>query len=58
LVGDAMHAIDYVDSCDYGEGDDHEPIDKVFAFLGNDASIITKAYSYDALKEKLQEFFK
>ena len=33
LVADAMHAIEWVDSGDYGEGAEEEYIDKVFEFL-------------------------
>jgi hypothetical protein len=29
LVATAMRAIEWVDSCDYGPGDDHEAIDAV-----------------------------
>lgn len=32
LVAEAMHDIEWVDSCDYGEGDDHKAIDKCLNF--------------------------
>lgn len=57
LVADACHDIEWVDSCDYGKGDDHEAIDKVFAFLKADPEVIKKAHAYDALVARLQEFF-
>lgn len=56
LVADAMHDIEWVDSCDYGKGDDHAAIDACFAFMGADPSIITKAHAYDALREQLKQF--
>lgn len=56
LVAQAMHDIEWVDSGDYGEGDEHEAIDKCFMFLSNDPSIITKAHAYDALREQLRQF--
>jgi hypothetical protein len=58
LVGDAMHDIEWVDSGDCGEGDEHKSIDKVFHFLGTDPEIIKKAHAYDSLTERLKEFFK
>lgn len=57
LVAKAMHDIEWVDSCDYGPGDDHKAIDAVFAFMGSDPSIIAKAHAFDSMKERLQEFF-
>ena len=58
LVGDAMHDIEWVDSCDYGKGDEHVAIDKVFSFLGSDPAIIKKAHAYDGLANTLKEFLK
>lgn len=58
LVGKAMHAIEWVDSCDWGPGDEYKAIDGVFSFLKSDPEIIKKAHSYDALKEHLKEFLK
>lgn len=57
LVGKAMYAIEWVDSCDWGDGDDHEAIDKVFAFLKASPDVIKKAHAYDALTARLREFF-
>lgn len=56
LVGEAMHDIEWVDSCDYGAGDEHKAIDEVFAFLKASPEIITKAHAYDKLKNQLKEF--
>lgn len=56
LVAKAMHDIEWVDSCDYGKGDDHAAIDACFAFMGTDPSIITKAHAYDSLREQLIQF--
>lgn len=58
LVSKAMRDVEWVDSCDYGPGDDHKSIDAVFAFLGNDPEIVKKAAAYDALKVTLEKFFK
>jgi hypothetical protein len=56
LVAKAAHDIEWVDSCDYGEGDEHKAIDAVFAFLGSDPDTIRKAHSYDQLKELFKNF--
>lgn len=58
LISKAMHDIEWVDSCDYGNGDDYASIDAVFEFLGTNPELIKKAHSYDALKEKLLEYLK
>jgi hypothetical protein len=58
LCADAAHDIEWVDSGDYGKDGADKSLDKVFAFLGNDTDIITKAQAYDELKNRLQEFFK
>ena len=58
LVAKAMHDIEWVDSADYGPGDENEAIDKCLAFLGQDPTLITKAHAFDGLKDHLQEFFK
>lgn len=58
LVGEAMHDIEWVDSCDYGIGADHNAIDRVFGFLGTDPEIIKKAHAYDQLRERLLELRK
>lgn len=38
LMSKAMHDIEWVDSCDYGPGDETESIEKVFSFLKDEAS--------------------
>ena len=56
LVGIAMHDIEWVDSSDYGPGDEYEAIDACFAFLKADPEIIIKSHAYDGLKELLKKF--
>jgi hypothetical protein len=56
LVADAMHAIEWVDSCDDAHGDEHAAVDACFAFMGSDPSIITKAHAYESLREQLRKF--
>jgi hypothetical protein len=34
VVADALHAVEWVDSCDYGPGDEVESIDAVRKYLG------------------------
>lgn len=58
LVADAMHDIEWVDSGDYGYGDEHKAIDACFAMLGQDPELVTKAAAFDALKEQLKEYLK
>ena len=58
LVGNAMHDIEWVDSCDYGVGDENESIDKVFSYLSNDPETIIKARSYDEMSKMIQDFLK
>lgn len=58
LVSQAMHDIEWVDSCDYSPGNENEAIDACFAFLKADPSIIAKAHAFDALAETLKEYFK
>lgn len=58
LVSDALHDIEWVDSCDYAEGDDHKAIDAVFGFLGKDPNLVYKAAAYEGLKVTLQQYFK
>ncbi|MCK5138644.1 MAG: hypothetical protein KAQ85_02275 [Thermodesulfovibrionia bacterium] len=54
LVSKAMHDIEWVDSGDYGEGDDHEAIDACWAFTGADPKIVAKAMAYDKLVEYMK----
>jgi uncharacterized cysteine cluster protein YcgN (CxxCxxCC family) len=58
LVAKAMHDIEWVDSCDYGDGGENQAIDDCFAFLCADPETIKKAHAFDSLKERLQEYFK
>lgn len=55
LVGEAMHDIEWVDSCDYGPGDENEAIDKVFKFLSTDEQTVIKARAYDQMIKRLKE---
>ena len=47
LMADALHDIEWVDSGDYGPGDDHKAIDAVLTFLGGDPETKAKALAYD-----------
>ncbi len=58
LVSKAMHDIEWVDSSDYGRGDENEAIDACFAFLGTSPETITKAAAFDSLKARMMEYFK
>lgn len=58
LVGKAIHDIEWVDSCDYGKGDEDKAIDECFAFLKADPETIRKAHAYDELKHVLKEYLK
>jgi hypothetical protein len=49
LVSTALHDIEWVDSCDYGPGDENAAIDAVFAALGAPPANVVKAMSYDEL---------
>lgn len=49
LVGEAMHDIEWVDSCDYAEGDENKALDAVFNFLKGDAETKWKALAYDEI---------
>ena len=56
LVAEAMHDIEWVDSCDYAKGDEHPAIDACFEFMESDPDIITKAHAYDALRDQIKQF--
>ena len=58
LVANAMHDIEWVDSCDYCKGEEYKSIDEVFSFISKDAETIIKARSYDALKDILCQYLK
>jgi uncharacterized cysteine cluster protein YcgN (CxxCxxCC family) len=49
LVAEAMHDIEWVDSCDYGEGDENKALDAVFDFLKGNAETKWKALAYDEI---------
>lgn len=57
LVANAMHDIEWVDSCDTSPGDENEAIDACFAFLSTSPEIIAKAHAFDELKSRLQSYF-
>jgi hypothetical protein len=58
LIACAMHDIEWVDSGDYAQGDEHSAIRIVFSFLEADPKLIAKAHAYDGLKEMLERYFK
>lgn len=49
LVSDAAMAVEWVDSCDYGPGDDYEAIDKLLGSLSADPELARKAAAYDMI---------
>jgi hypothetical protein len=53
----AMHDVEWVDSCDFGPGDDHEALDALFGMFMADPIVVAKAAAYDSLRERLVEFF-
>jgi hypothetical protein len=57
LVAKAMHDIEWVDSSDYGCGDDHKAIDDLLSAIGSDPEVVKKALAYDAIKEQMKQFF-
>lgn len=56
LVGNAMHEIEWVDSCDSSPGAEYAAIDLCFEFLKANPDTIKKAQAYDALKEMVGKF--
>lgn len=58
LVAKAMHDIEWVDSGDYGKGDEHEAIEAVFSFIGLDPLAALKAAAYDEMMGHLTEIVK
>lgn len=56
LVAKAMHDIEWVDSGDYGPGDENAAIDACFTFLNADAETIKKAAAFDSLAGLLEKF--
>lgn len=53
LVGEAMYDIEWVDSGDYGPGDENKAIEKCLDYLGGSKALI-KAAAFDALADKLK----
>ncbi len=54
LCAEAAHDIEWVDSADYGEGDENEAIDKVFSFLEGNPDTVQKAVAFDNIKKVLK----
>jgi protein-tyrosine phosphatase len=50
LVAEAMHDIEWVDSCDYGQGDENKAIDACFNYIA-----ITKAELLKIIHEKVDK---
>ena len=55
LAAEAAHDIEWVDSCDYGPGDENAAIDKVLAFLKADPETVKKARAYDVMAAHLKK---
>lgn len=58
LVSKACHDIEWVDSGDYGVGDERASIDAVFSFLVSDNTKIMKAAAFDELSYLFRELVK
>ena len=56
LVSKACHDIEWVDSGDYGVGDEHDSIDTVFSFLASDNTKIMKAAAFDEFRELVKSY--
>lgn len=56
LVANAMHDIEWVDSGDYGKGDEIDAIKKCFNFFESDADTIAKARAFDEMREMFKRF--
>jgi len=54
LVADAMHDIEWVDSCDYGEGEENKALDAVFNFLKGDLETKWKSLAYDEIVKVIE----
>jgi hypothetical protein len=57
LVSEAAHDIEWVDSGDYGKGDENKALDAVFSFLSENPEVIQKAKAYDNLVGILKNYF-
>lgn len=55
LIAKAMHAVEWVDSCDWGPEREKEALDALFICLGSSPEQIVKANAYDSLKERLKD---
>jgi hypothetical protein len=53
-VAEAAHAIEWVDSGDYGTGDEDKYIEEVFNCSKIDKDILFKAHAYDAIVKVLK----
>lgn len=61
LVADAMHNIEWVDSCDYGPGDENAAIEACFQSFTSAEShelFLKKADIYNKIQELVKEFTK
>jgi len=56
LIKKAAHDIEWVDSFDYGKGDEHQAIDEVFSFLTPNPEVLIKAHAYDEFKTIVKSF--
>ncbi|MES2355596.1 MAG: hypothetical protein V4568_14600 [Pseudomonadota bacterium] len=56
LVADAAHDVEWVDSCDYGKGDEHKAIDACFAYLTADCQALVKARAFDELSGMISNY--
>ena len=54
LLKGAMHDVEWVDSSDYGKGDEYESIDKLMDYLGSKEEIY-KRVLYKDLEEKVEQ---
>lgn len=55
LVAEACHAIEWVDSCDYGAGDENKTIEACLGFLKADPPTLAKAVAFDCLCDAVEK---
>lgn len=55
LVADAMHAIEWVDSCDYAPGDEDEQIERCLKFIQPNWATIAKAAAFDEVQKMFEK---
>lgn len=53
LVAKAAYDIEWVDSSDYGPGDENAAIDALLSALGSDPEMVRKALAYDDMMARL-----